>query len=220
MATAVHAATPLSSTPSTSPSSSVAVSPRKFALAQVHSDVCLVQGKVLLPLRSAALFPNAFSLVLPPPARPVPRSPFPVPHSLCPFALHQPSLLLARIRKLPLGTQRDRSAHLCSRIHHHLPVLPPRRASPVGHPDSRVARRAERVGRGGQRHCLRRSRCHGTSPTTHGSPVVYRGAARPFFPRRKTDDLIVSIVSRPSRFCMSESNVVPNCTCIASTHVA
>jgi hypothetical protein len=29
------------------------MSPRKFALAQVHSDVCLVQGKVLLPaLRS------------------------------------------------------------------------------------------------------------------------------------------------------------------------
>jgi hypothetical protein len=215
MATAVHAATPLSSTASTSPSSSVAVSPRKFALAQVHSDVCLVQGTVPLPLLSAALFPNAFSLVLPPAPRA--RS-VPLP---CPCVLpHQPSLLLARTRKLPLGTQRDRSAHLCSRIHHHLPVLPPRRASPVGHPDSRVARRAERVGRGGQRHCLPRSRCHGTSPTTHGSPVVYRGAAEPFFPRRKTDGMIVSIVSRPSRFSMSESNVVPNCTCIASTHVA
>jgi len=43
MATAVHAATLLSPTPSTSPSSYVAMSPRKFALAQVHSDVCLVQ---------------------------------------------------------------------------------------------------------------------------------------------------------------------------------
>jgi hypothetical protein len=43
MATAVHAATALSPTSSTSPSSSIVLSPRKFALAQVHSDVCLVQ---------------------------------------------------------------------------------------------------------------------------------------------------------------------------------
>ena len=73
MATAVHAApSPLSSTPPTSPSSTISMSPRKFALAQVHSDVCLVQGKVLSPL-SAAHFPNAFFFVLlPPPARPVP----------------------------------------------------------------------------------------------------------------------------------------------------
>jgi hypothetical protein len=122
-------------------------------------------------------------------------------------------MLLARTRKLPLGAQRDRSANLCSRIHHHLPVLPPRCASPVGHPDSRVARRAERVGRGGQRHCLPRSRCHGTSTTTHGSPVVHRG---PVLPRRKTDAdaMIVSIVSGPSHFFLSEFNVVSICTCI------
>jgi hypothetical protein len=42
MATVVHAS-PLSPMP---PSSSVTSSTRKFALAQVHSDVCLVQGKV------------------------------------------------------------------------------------------------------------------------------------------------------------------------------
>ena len=184
MATAVHAApSPLSSTPPTSPSSTISMSPRKFALAQVHSDVCLVQGKVLSPL-SAAHFPNAFFFVLLPPRVP---SPFPVSLSR--------SVLLARTRKLPLGAQRDRSADLCPRVHHHLPVLPPRRASPVGHPDSRVARRAERVGRGGQGDCFPRSRRYGTSQTTHGSPVVYRGPAEPFFPRRKTDAMIVSIVS-------------------------
>ena len=200
MATAVHPATRLSPTPSTSPSSSVSMSPRKFALAQVHSDVCLVQGKVLPPL-SAALFPNAFSFVLPPAhAHPVP---------VVSFSHIKPSLLLARTRKLPLGAERDRSANLCSRVHHHLSVLPPRCASPVGHPDSRVARRAERVGRGGQGHRFPCSRCHGTSSTAHGSPVVHRGPAKLFFPRRKTDAMIVSIVSRSSHFGLSESNVVP-----------
>ena len=121
------------------------------------------------------------------------------------------SVLLSRTRRMPLGAQRSRSANICSRIHHHLSVFPPRCTPPVGHPNSRVARRAERVGRGG--HCFPRSRCHGTSSTTHGSPVVYRGSANPFFPRRKTDAMIVSIVLRPSRFCLSGSNVVPNCTC-------
>ena len=199
MATAVHSVTPLSPTPSTSPSSSVAMSPRKFALAQVHSDVCLVQGKVHLHLPSAAPFLMRSPWSSLPPHPRVPRSPS-----------HQPSVLLARTRKLPLSAQRDRSANICSRIHHHLPVLPPRRAPPLGHPDSRVARRAERVGRGGQRDCLPRSGCHGTSPATHRSPVVYRGAAELFFPRRKTDAMTVSIVSRPSLFRLSESN----CTCI------
>jgi hypothetical protein len=171
------------------------MSPRKFALAQVHSDVCLVQGTVKVHLLlSAAPFPNAFSSVLPPLS----------------------SLLLARTRKLPLGAQRDRSANLCPRIHHHLPVLAPRRASPVGHPDSRVARRAERVGRGGQGDRLPRSGCHGTSSPTHRSPAVYRGAAEPFFPRRKTDAMMVSIVSRPGSFRLSESN----CTCIICLQVA
>jgi hypothetical protein len=64
MATAVHAATPLSPTPSTSPSSSVAMSPRKFALAQVHSDVCLVQGKVQ---SSPSALRNPPFLMRPPP---------------------------------------------------------------------------------------------------------------------------------------------------------
>ncbi|KAH9059515.1 hypothetical protein EDB87DRAFT_1621348 [Lactarius vividus] len=41
MATAVHAMLSPSST--TSPSSSITMQPRKFALAQVHDDVCLVQ---------------------------------------------------------------------------------------------------------------------------------------------------------------------------------
>jgi hypothetical protein len=76
MATAVHSATPLSPTPSTSLSSSVAMSPQKFALAQVHSDVCLMQGKVHLHQLSAAPFLMRspwFSLPpsLPPCVRPV-----------------------------------------------------------------------------------------------------------------------------------------------------
>jgi hypothetical protein len=139
---------------------------------------------------------------------PFPPRPVAFPHCI-PI---KPSVLLARTRKLPLGAQRDRSANLCSRIHHHLPVFPPRCASSVGHPDSRVARRAERVGRGGKRHCFPRSGRYGTSPTAHGSPVVYRGQAKPSFPRGKTDAIIVSIVSRTSHLCLSESNVVPNCT--------
>ena len=72
MATAVHAV-PLShmstsSSTSTSPSPSPSVvgsSPRRFALAQVHSDVCLVQGTVLSPRRSLPPSPqhsDAFSL--------------------------------------------------------------------------------------------------------------------------------------------------------------
>ena len=47
MATAVHATLSPSST--SSPSSSITMEPRKFALAQVHGDVCLVQGELLPP---------------------------------------------------------------------------------------------------------------------------------------------------------------------------
>ena len=85
MATAVHAPTPLSSTPSTSPTSSVSMSPRRFALAKVHHDVCLVQGKVFsLPSVTphATLFPNTFSFVLPP------RSPSTVCSSLAQESCH------------------------------------------------------------------------------------------------------------------------------------
>lgn len=135
------------------------------------------------------------------------------PHPFPCVLSHLFSVLLSRTRRLPFGAQRSRSANLCSRIHHHLPVLPPRCAPPVRHPNSRVARRTERVGRRGQRHCFPRSRRHGTSSTTHGSPAVYRGSANLSIPRRKTEAMIVSIVLRPSRFCLSESNVVSNCTC-------
>ena len=72
MATAVHAVplSPMStsSSTSTSPSPSPSVvgsSPRRFALAQVHSDVCLVQGTVLSLQRSLPPSPqhsDAFSL--------------------------------------------------------------------------------------------------------------------------------------------------------------
>jgi hypothetical protein len=65
MATAVHAA-PLSPTSSMSPSSSVASSTRKFALAQVHSDVCLVQGTFHFS-SFTALSPDALLLSSPPP---------------------------------------------------------------------------------------------------------------------------------------------------------
>ena len=101
----------------------------------------------------------------------------PLLHVLCCPSL-KPSVLLTPTRKLPLGTQRDRSANLCPQIHHHLPVLPPRRASPTGHPDSRVVQQAERFGRGGLRYCFPCSRCYGMPPTAHGSPVVYRGVAK------------------------------------------
>lgn len=160
--------------------------------------------KFFLPLLSAAPFPNMSSFVLLP--FPTPRS-VPLHSRVASFHINN-SVLLARARRLPLSAQRGRSANLCSRIHHHLPVLPPRRASPVGHPDSRVARRAERVGRGGQGHCFPRSGCHATSTTTHGSPVVYRSPAKPFFPRRKTDAMIVCRSCRA--LVLSESNVVPN----------
>ena len=42
------------------------MSPRRFVLAQVHSDVCLVQG-IVLPLLFTALLPKVFSFVCPVP---------------------------------------------------------------------------------------------------------------------------------------------------------
>ena len=88
--------------------------------------------------------------------------PFPLPHSV----------LLACTRELPFRAQRCRGADLRARVHHHLPVLPPRRASPVRHSDTRVARRAERAGRGGQRHRLPRTRRNGTPEPAHGPALV------------------------------------------------
>jgi len=55
MATVVHA--PLSPTTSTSSSSSITMNSRKFALAQVHSDVCLVQGVLCCYLTLSSLPP-------------------------------------------------------------------------------------------------------------------------------------------------------------------
>jgi hypothetical protein len=50
MATAVHATATLS--PSSTSPSSITMQPRKFALAQVHDDVCLVQGESHSPVPS------------------------------------------------------------------------------------------------------------------------------------------------------------------------
>ena len=148
MATAVHATLSPSST--SSPSSSITMEPRKFALAQVHGDVCLVQGE------------------LPPPL----SCPFRPSEKCTPLFLLLHSVLLACTRKLSLRAQRCRGADLRARVHHHLPVLAPRRAPPFRHSDTRVARRAERAGRGRQRHRLPRTRRNGTPQPAHGPALV------------------------------------------------
>jgi hypothetical protein len=108
------------------------------------------------------------------------------------------SVLLARARGLPLCAHRGRSSDLRARIHHHFQVLASGFASPVGHPDTRVARRAERAGRGGQRHCLPRTGRHGAPATAHGPAVVdwanqFGATGNVLFPWRKADDIISSL---------------------------
>lgn len=87
-------------------------------------------------------------------------------------------VLLSRTRELSLRAQRRRGADIRARIHHHLPVLTPCRTPPIGHPDTRVARRTERVGRGRQRHRLSRTGRYGTPATAHGPALVDRRRRR------------------------------------------
>ena len=126
------------------------------------------------------------------------------------------SVFLPRTRRLPLRAHRGRSPNLRARVHHHLPVLASGRATSVGHSDTRVARRAERVGRGRQGNRFSRSGCHGAPAPAHGPEMVHRPkrkatAAGHTCPRGKTDVMtlpslrwgwVTSAVSRAGCTCI------------------